>query len=169
MTDVKSLYSSNKPTGGNGLFLKIDPDKSAKLRILGLPIAFDSEYEGKVSKKWAWPVYNHDEEKVQILQGGAQIYTGLLALIEDDDWGDPAEYDITVKRSGSGTDTKYAVNGARTSKEVPADLEIPDVQAVIGASPSASNVRKLGEEAPQKDVVLDDISDEPIDLSEIPF
>lgn len=34
----------------------------------------------------------------------------------------------------SGTDTKYAVNGARTSKEVPADLEIPDVQAVIGAS-----------------------------------
>jgi len=169
MTNVKDLYNDNKPVSTGGLFLKINDGETVRLRILDLPVAFDSEYDGKVSKKWAWPVYNHDEGETQILQGGSTIYNGINALIQDDEWGDPVEYDIKIGRTGTGTDTKYAVNGARKSEDVPEDVDVPEVVNIIAKSPSATNVRKLGEAPVQKDVVLDDIDDEPVDLSEIPF
>lgn len=169
MTNVKDLYAENKPVSAGGLFLKINDGENVRLRVLDIPVAFDSEYEGKISRKWAWPVYNHDEEEVQIFQGGSTIFNQIEALVQDDDWGDPVEYDIKVSRSGTGTDTKYNVSPSPKSKDVPTDIEMPNVVAVISKSPSASNVRKLGEAPTQKDVVLEDIDDKPIDLSEIPF
>lgn len=175
MSDVKSVYSNNKPVSSDGLFLKIQPDTKVRVRILGIPAVFESRYEDpkthdvKISTKYAWPVYNHDEGKVQVFQGGAQVYNGLLALIEDDDWGDPANYDVTIGRAGSGTDTKYSVVGSPKSKDVPEDVEAPDVVAIQSKSPNNSKVRLLGQEPKQEDVVLEDIDDKPIDLSEIPF
>ena len=175
MTDNRSVYSANKPASSDGLFLKLQPDTKVRVRILGLPAVFDSRFEDKktgevkVSTKYAWPVYNHDEEKTQVFQGGAQVYNGLLALIEDDDWGDPVGYDVTIGRTGSGTDTKYSVVGSPKSKDVPEDVEAPDVVAIQSKSPNNSKVRLLGEEPKQQDVVLEDIDDKPIDLSEIPF
>lgn len=174
--DTRNIYSSNKPVSSDGLFLKIQPDSKVRVRILGIPAVFESRFEDKVTKevkistKYAWPVYNHDEGKTQVFQGGAQVYNGLLALIEDDDWGDPSNYDVTIGRAGSGTDTKYSVVGSPKSKDVPEDATAPDVVAIQEKSPNNSNVRLLGEEVTKsKDVVLDDIDDKPIDLSEIPF
>lgn len=169
MVDIKDLYAKNKPAGGNGLFLKINDGETVQLRILDLPTIFQSEYEGKVSTKYAWPVYNHNDQKVQILQGGSTIYNAVNDLIQDDDYGDPTEYDIKVSRTGTGMDTKYGVLPPRNSKDVPEELDVPDVTAVITASPFASGAHKLGESPVSKDVVLDDIDDEPIDLSEVPF
>jgi len=173
--DVQNVYKNNKPVTSDGLFLKIQPDAKVRMRILGIPAVFESRFEdqktGKttVSTKYAWPVYNHDEGKVQVFQGGPQIYNGLLALIEDEDWGDPSKYDVTVGRTGSGTDTKYSVVGSPKSKDVPEDVEAPDVVAIQSKSPNNSKVRLLGQDAPVEDVVLDDIDDAPVDLSEIPF
>lgn len=173
--DVKNVYSSNKPVSSDGLFLKIQPDTKVRLRILGIPAVYESRYEDqktgevKISTKYAWPVYNHDDGKTQVFQGGAQVYNGLLALIEDDDWGDPSTYDVTVGRTGSGTDTKYSVVGSPKSKDVPEDIETPDVVAIQSKSPNNSKVRLLGEEAKAQDVVLEDIDDKPIDLDDIPF
>lgn len=173
--DNRSVYTNNKPASSDGLFLKVQPNEKVKIRVLGLPAIFQSRFEdqktGKVqvSTKYAWPVYNHDDEKVQVFQGGAQVYNGLLALIEDDDWGDPTNYDVTIGRTGSGTDTKYSVVGSPKSKDVPKDIETPDVVAIQSKSPNNSQVRLLGQEPKQEDVVLDDIDDKPIDLDEIPF
>jgi hypothetical protein len=33
-----------------------------------------------------------------------------VALANNEDWGDPHEYDITVSRTGSGLETKYQVH-----------------------------------------------------------
>lgn len=163
MTNVKDLYAKNKPAGGNGLFLKFEDGQTVQLRVLDIPVVFQSEYEGKFSTKWAWPVYNHDEKKVQILQGGSTIYNAINDLIQDDDYGDPTEYDIKITRTGKGTDTKYSVLPPRNSKDLPDDLETVNVESVIASSPFASQVHKLGEE-PETE-----IEDRPIDLDEIPF
>lgn len=164
--DAKSVYAANKPqSSGDGLFLKLKDGDNVRLRVLGLPAVFDSEYEGKVSTKYSWPVYNHDEEKVQVFQGGATIYNALNALVQDEDWGDPVEYDIKVSRTGKGTDTKYSVSPSPKSKEVPDDIEQIDVVAITASSPFASNVRRLGE---KKDEAPEDV-DGAISLDEIPF
>lgn len=169
MTNIKDLYAQNQPQGGGGMFLKTESGKTYLLRVLDLPVVFTNVYEGKESTKYAWPVYNHETEEVQILQKGAQVMQALNALIQDDEWGDPVEYDVKLSHAGTGMDTKYSIAPARNNKEVPTDIEIPDVAAIIGASPNSKNVRKLGEPVPQQDVVLDDIDDAPIDLDEIPF
>lgn len=168
MTDIKDLYAKNEPQGGGGLFLKTESGKTYTLRVLDLPVVFDSEYDGKISTKFAWPVYNHDSKEVQILQKGASVYKGLNSLIQDDDWGDPVEYDIKLTHTGNGIDTEYSVSPARNSKDVPTDIELPDVASVIASSPSASKVHKLGELVKSDDVVLEDI-DETIEIDDIPF
>lgn len=168
MSDVKDLYAQNQPQSG-GLFLKTEPGKTYRLRILDLPAVYTSDFEGKKSTKYAWPVYNHDDEEVQILNKGAQVMTAINALIQDDDWGDPANYDIKLTHTGSGMDTKYSVSPSPKSLDVPEDVEVPDVAGILNKNPNNSDVRKLGEQARPKDVVIEDIDDAPIDLEEIPF
>jgi len=59
---------------------------------------------------WAMPVWNYQEEKVQILEITQQtIYGKIQNLAKSDDWGDPREYDIEVTKTGDGLGTKYEV------------------------------------------------------------
>lgn len=178
MDNVKELYAANKPQGGgNGLFLKLEDGDNVRMRILDVPVVYDTTFEDpkthikKTSVKYAWLVYNHDEEKVQILQGGATIYNSLNDLIQDDDWGDPKNYDIKVSRTGKGmNDTKYSVSPSPKSKDLPAEMETVDVVAMTNSSDFNSNVHKLGESPVHKEVVLEDIDENaPLDLGSIPF
>lgn len=66
---------------------------------------------------WAFVVWNAAEAKVQILEiTQVTIQAAIQSLSKDDDWGNPFEYDIKVKRSGSGLETEYSVNPAPKSK-----------------------------------------------------
>ncbi len=60
---------------------------------------------------WAFPVWNVDEKKVQILElTQGKIQDIILALTQDVDYGDPQGYDIVITRTGKGFgDTKYSV------------------------------------------------------------
>ena len=60
---------------------------------------------------WAFPIYNHDEERIQIAQFSQKtILTPLEALINNGRWGNPMDYDITIKRTGTTmNDTEYSV------------------------------------------------------------
>jgi hypothetical protein len=176
-----NIYKDYTPPAGNGgLFLKLNDGDSFRLRILGEPVVFENEYEGKLSTRYGWPVYNHDAEAQQILQGGATVYNAIAELATDDDWGDPSEYDVKVGRKGSGlNDTKYSVTPMNKSQEVPKDLEDLDLVAVISKSEFSHNVQLLSERIngakpaakPAKDNLPkdDEVTDEPIDLDEIPF
>ena len=178
MDDVKDLYKANEPTSSSGLFLKLKDGDNFRIRILGIPAVFDSTFtdqetkEKSVRTQYAWPIYNHDLKKVQVFQNGATIYNGLNSLIQDVDWGDPADYDIKVSRVGSVfSDTKYNVAPSPKNLELPEDLEIPDVLEISKKSEFNSNVHMLGAlfTPVEEDVVLEDIEDSPADLSEIPF
>lgn len=102
---------------------------SNKFRILGSPVL---GYEGWKDKKpvrirmgesfgpdqidkleeakhfWAMPVWNYDDEKIQILEITQKtLQRTLRALSKDPEWGNPLDYDVVVVREGEGMDTEY--------------------------------------------------------------
>ena len=64
----------------------------------------------KVKHFWAMPVYNYAESKIQILeitQSGIQAV--IKEYVDNEDWGSPLEYDLTVNRVGELLETEYTV------------------------------------------------------------
>jgi hypothetical protein len=67
--------------------------------------------DGKVSHFWAFLVYNYEAERVQVLEiAQKSIQQQMKAYIDNPDWGNPKEYDITINRKGTTkNDTEYTV------------------------------------------------------------
>lgn len=105
-----SIYQTYKPAGGgDGLFLKISDGDSVKLRIASEPAIFTTTFEGSdPSTRFAWTVWNRGEKKAQVFNGGKSIYNQIADLVEE--WGEPTTFDISVKRTGQGLETRYSVN-----------------------------------------------------------
>jgi len=57
---------------------------------------------------WAFIVWNHFEEKIQIFQiTQATLRNALEALCQSEDWGAPYFYDIKIFKKGEGVNTEY--------------------------------------------------------------
>jgi hypothetical protein len=175
-----NIYKTYKPpvTSG-GKYLKFEDGESYKLRIVGEPIIFNNEYNGTMSTRYAWVVYNHDLGAPQILQGGINMYKQVANLGQDDDWGDPTQYDIKVRREGTGTDTKYMVSAVPNKGTSLTDEQMNAATAIelkkdIAASPNSHQVMWLSEasdaQANKKDnsISIEDLG-KPVDPNEIPF
>lgn len=68
------------------------------------------EFAESTKHFWAMPVWNYAVEKVQILEiTQSGIQRTIKSLSADEDWGSPVEYDLVVKRTGDGMETKYQV------------------------------------------------------------
>lgn len=77
--------------------------------------------EDEIKHFWAFPVYNYQEEKVQILEITQKgIMKEIRALERSKDWGSPLEYDITVTRTGDKLETRYTVQPSPPKKLDPA-------------------------------------------------
>lgn len=65
----------------------------------------------KIKHFWAMPVWNYQEESVQILQITQKtILRTIRALENSEDWGNPLGYDIGIHRVGKDMqDTEYQV------------------------------------------------------------
>lgn len=64
----------------------------------------------KAKHFWAMPVYNYDEQAIQILEiTQATIQRAIKGLAKDIDWGSPINYDLVVTRSEKELNTKYQV------------------------------------------------------------
>jgi len=115
---MDSIYQKYKPAGGDGgLYLKLSDGESVKLRIASEPVIFTQEFnndgEVTVSTKFAWTVWNRNEKKAQVFNGGKSIYNQIADLVEE--WGEPTTFDLTVKRTGQMLETRYSVNPAPKS------------------------------------------------------
>jgi len=65
----------------------------------------------KIKHFWAMPVWNYNDERVQILEiTQSGIQSKIKSLVDDEDWGKPFDYDIKVIRNGEGIETEYSVN-----------------------------------------------------------
>ena len=77
------------------------------LRSKGKPTG---EFEDKPKPFWAFPVWHHGENCMQICEVTQRgIQNALHELVEDEQWGDPKRYDVTVNREGEGLETSYTV------------------------------------------------------------
>lgn len=59
---------------------------------------------------WAFVVWDYAEKTIKILEiTQGTIQDGILALHYDEQWGDPKNYDLTIRKTGEKMETKYNV------------------------------------------------------------
>lgn len=178
----RNPYAEHKVSGGDGSYLKFEDGKTVRLRIVSDPVIFDSIYEGRVSTKYGFLIYNLDEEEVQIMQLPKTGFRALAAIAADEEYGNPMEnnYMLKITRTGQKQQTKY--NVVPLLKEVKIDDEtqekINDIDLVkrLEASPNNERVAWLYDEIDGKrpkesklDTVVEDVDDGPINLDDIPL
>ena len=67
-----------------------------------------SLYEEKPKEFFAMIVWNYGSEQISILEVTQQSIIGeIVSLANDEDWGDPKEYDISIVKTGEGMETRY--------------------------------------------------------------
>lgn len=167
MSFLPEGYELPKSNSGNGHYLKLQQGDN-KIRILSNPIVgyvywskedkpirlgnapdftpFDLRTTltkwGKpesVKHFWALHVYDFVANRVAILEiTQSVIQEGIIKLLQDDDWGDPRNYNIKISKTGQGTDTKYAV-----IPTLPSPMS-PDVSAAIASTPVNLNALFCG-------------------------
>ncbi len=76
----------------------------------------------KISHFWAFPVWNYQVKRVQILEvTQTSVQKAIKALVSNPKWGNPRLYDIAVTRVDEGI-TSYSVQGeppiGEPSKEI---------------------------------------------------
>lgn len=91
----------------------------------------------KINEFMAFMVYSYDHEKVmlaEITQAG--IKKAIVEFAQDEEWGHPSGYDITVNRKGEGFSSKYTV------KPSPAKPLAKDIQKTVDAESEFFDIEK---------------------------
>lgn len=122
-SNFKNLKSSS------GDILKLEDGKAYKVRIIGEPYVYQSEYNGDLSTRFALTVYNETDNKAQIVMLPKGAFGTIFDLTENEDWGDPEQYSITIKRTGSGLDTEYSIQPS-PKKPLDADKKT-EVESIV--------------------------------------
>lgn len=108
-------YANHKvPTANGGLYLKLEDGQTVSLRLATEPYIYQSVFtqaDGatKFSTRYAWVIFNHDENAAQVLQLSATTFKTIQGYANDEDYGDPTTYNLKITRNGTGTDTTYAI------------------------------------------------------------
>ena len=82
---------------------------------------------------WAFVVWNYETESFQIMEVTQKtIMHSVNALVADEAWGNPNEYDIVITRKGKALDTEYTVmpNPKKEFKEDTAELANINLEAL---------------------------------------
>lgn len=107
---------------------------------------------------WAFTVWNYANEAVEILEITQKtVRDGILALVNDEEWGDPKQYDLKVTKEGKQLDTKYAVSPS-PAKELSQEVASAYIATKI-------NLNSLYEGT---DPFTTPVNEEEIDLDSIP-
>lgn len=75
--------------------------------------------------------------KVKVLEQGTQVFNAIKAYAMDEEYGDPTKYDINIKKSGSGRDTKYTVMASPNKRPL-----TDDEQKAVSECKSLSEINK---------------------------
>lgn len=184
MSDWNS-FKDNMPSSGSGDILKLEDGKPVKVRVVGEPYVFQSEYQGKLSTRFAVVIWNQGVGAAQLLMLPKTPFAQIMDLATNDEWGDPEEYDITIKRTGTGKETEYTVQPSPNKKSLEAaakeQASSVDIGAILSRLPSVHFSMPLSEanneaiqtasknvKPEQTDDVVE-VTDEPVSLDDIPF
>ena len=71
-------------------------------------IKIGKDGKSKVKHFWAFIVWNYTENSLQVMEiTQVTIMNAVKALVDNEKWGDPKGYDITITRTGEGLETEY--------------------------------------------------------------
>lgn len=173
---------------GGGLFVD---DFPVKIRVLTIdPLVYNDQY---ANTRYAFVVYNLDSDKVQILNKTAGFARRFQEVHTDEDFGhDIRKIDLKITTNGKqGKEIRYTITPVGSPTELtqeqlkiikdskvdldkvikknnPNALRLSEVNA--GAKVPESETQAEAELQPdQEEPIIEDIGDEPIDLSGIPF
>lgn len=137
---------------GAGSYMKFQQGDN-KFRILSKPIIGWLDWKDKVPHRfsfknkpekplgdqaikhfWAMVVFDYADQQVKILEiTQSTIQKAIETLAKDEEWGNPAGYDIKVNKSGQDKQTEYRVNPSpkkavsdeikKAAKDKPVNLE----------------------------------------------
>ena len=120
----------------------------------------DGSYD--IKHFWAFIIWNYEESKIQIMEITQKtIMNAIKALVDNEKWGDPKEYDITITKTGDGFETKYTVMPnpkTEVQKEIQDELDAKSInlEALFdGNDPVEGGIGKDEEKE-----ILDDINKE---------
>lgn len=87
--------------------------------------ASEVEDPEQIKHFWAMPVWNYDEERIQILEITQKgIQRTIRALSKDTDWGSPVNYDLVVTKQGEKLKTEYSVQPKPVKKLDPGIVQL---------------------------------------------
>lgn len=138
ITGYEYWTNANKPVRSRTPFKKT-PD--IKLDQSGNPT--------KIKHFWAFVCWNYEAEAIQILEiAQATIQSAIKAIIDNNKWGDPHAFDLTISRVGEGFDTAYSVM-PNPKSDIPQDIKDKYLDAKInlnalydGANPFQSTAQE---------------------------
>jgi hypothetical protein len=143
-------------------------------------------YKGqKATPKYAWVIWNFTEERPQVWQANLTSFKTVQGYVLDEEWGDPVAYNLTIKREGTGTDTKYTITPSPNRQDFKAMVTKEQLEEVVAFDIfTAMKDKQLvslaaaaeGEEVPEPEsdgsgdaVITDFDASKDVNLDNIPF
>ncbi len=91
----------------------------------------------KINEFMAFMVWSYDQSKVMLAEiTQASVKKAIVEFAQDEEWGHPSGYDITVTRTGEGFSSKYSV------KPSPAKPLAKDIQKTVDAEEEFFDIEK---------------------------
>lgn len=166
--------------GGSNDFIKFKGGEDVKLRVFTTnPVVHENVYEDSVSTKYAFAVWNYNENRPMILDATASITKGISQLHSDEDYGqDVTLLDLKVIVTGEMLERRYNINVLPPNKKGVSAEEWAAVEELDGkldtiikngvrADKYNDGVRPTT--AASHNIEHEEIGDEPISLENIPF
>lgn len=111
-----------------GLYLRFQNGDEVRLRILTIdPLVSESSWENNdgetvVSTKYAFIVWNWDENKAQIVQVGPGLVKRFKQIHTSKNFGDIRKLDIVISATGESLQRRYDVQVAQTNGTLSRDM-----------------------------------------------
>lgn len=152
---TRELDWGNVSAGGNkeqAKFIKLQSGDN-RVRVVGKPVMVDIHWERGLdgsTKKVVCPgagcpvckaghtpqsryqvlVIDRVDGEVKVMEGGPRVFGAIRDYAMDPDYGDPKNYDLKIKKEGTGRETKYTVMAS--PKQTP--LTAQEAEAVNAAT-----------------------------------
>jgi len=126
-------WKDNKPFRREGIDQNINADE----------VDMDEKYKKpKINFFWCVKVFDYADDSVKLLELTQKtVMRAIKDLLEDADWGEPNEYDLSVEKIKKGDRTTYSVKSYPHKKLSPDFLELVEASDL-----DARSIFKDGEE-----------------------
>jgi len=133
---------------------------SIKIRIVSKAVRWEEEMPvknetgdtigTKKKENFAWVVIDRADGEAKAFRAGVSIFLKIKELAQNDDWGDPTGYDITITRTETNPANYYSVvaspNKSKLTKDEIAKAAEIDLNEMFGKKLSTNITTKDVEE-----------------------